>query len=153
MHRWPEELGTMHGVEHWDRVAHFGRFLYEEGADMDVIMVFAYLHDSRRLYNDEDEGHGLRASELVDEIRDSYLEMLDSEQIEILKRACELHNTVHKTGNKTIDICFDADRMDLQRVGILPMPERMATKRGAEIVSNPRYKDNYNILIENNKMG
>ena len=35
---WPVELGTTHGVEHWDRVARFGTMLYREGADMDVIL-------------------------------------------------------------------------------------------------------------------
>ena len=34
-------------------------------------------------------------------------------------------------GNATIDVCFDADRLDLGRVGILPEPEKMATKQGA----------------------
>lgn len=36
-------MGTTHSIEHWDRVAKFGRLLYKEGADMDVIMAFAYL--------------------------------------------------------------------------------------------------------------
>ena len=49
--RWPEDMGTTHGVEHWDRVARFGRMLYQKGADMDVIMAFAYLHDIERKDN------------------------------------------------------------------------------------------------------
>ena len=36
----------------------------------------------------------------------------------------------------TIDACFDADRLDLGRVGIDPDPERMATERGKEIANN-----------------
>jgi HD superfamily phosphodiesterase len=48
MNRWPKDMGTTHGVEHWDRVARFGRMLYQEGADMDVILAFAYLHDPER---------------------------------------------------------------------------------------------------------
>lgn len=35
--RWPERMGMTHGVEHWDRVAKFGRMLYRKGADMDDI--------------------------------------------------------------------------------------------------------------------
>ena len=35
------------------------------------------------------------------------------------------------SGNATIDVCFDADRLDLGRVGIFPEPEKMATKQGA----------------------
>ena len=46
--RWPERMGKAHGVGHWDRVAKFGELLYQEGVDMDVVMAFAYLHDSQR---------------------------------------------------------------------------------------------------------
>ena len=48
----------------------------------------------------------------------------------------------------TANICFDSDRMDLLRVGILPVPERMATKRGAELVGNPNYSDDYHRFVE-----
>lgn len=143
--RWPEWMGMTHGVEHWDRVAKFGRLLYKEGADMDVIMAFAYLHDSERENNACDDEHGPRASKLIDTIRDTELKELSDEQVAKLKRACELHTIQHRTGDMTIDICFDADRMDLLRVGIMPSPERMATKQGADFVSDPYlYLEFYN---------
>ena len=141
--RWPEDMGETHGLEHWDRVAMFGRMLYQEGADMDVVLAFAYLHDSERRNNARDIKHGARASKLIDSIRHTKLRDLSDEQIYKLKRACELHTIAHKTGDITIDICFDADRMDLLRVGNMPDPKRMATKRGAELVSNPDYEDFY----------
>ena len=144
LNRWPKDMGTTHGVEHWDRVARFGKMLYQEGVDMDVVTTFAYLHDSERMNNAEDIDHGLRASKLIDTIRHTRLRYLNYEQIEKLKRACELHTIVHKTGDITIDTCFDADRMDLFRVGIKPSPERMATKRGAELVEDPYYEVYYN---------
>ena len=53
----------------------------------------------------------------------------------------------------TANICFDSDRMDLLRVGILPVPERMATKRGAELVGNPNYGDDYDLYVEQAKLG
>ena len=59
-------------------------------------------------------------------------EIMMAKQIELLKDACALHTTCHRTGNPTIDTCFDSDRLDLPRVSILPDPERMATKEGAE---------------------
>ena len=31
-----------------------------------------------------------------------------------------------------MNTCFDADRLDLPRVGITPDPDKMATKEGAE---------------------
>ena len=101
---------------------------------MNVVLAFAYLHDSERKDNAEDIEHGKRASLLIDRIRKTELRALNDEQIEKLKRACELHTIEHRIGDITIDTCFDADRMDLLRVGIMPSPERMATQRGAELV-------------------
>ena len=42
----------------------------------------------------------------------------------------------HRTGNPTVDACFDADRLDLMRVGIIPDSKRMATERGAFYAAN-----------------
>lgn len=141
--QWPKRLGKSHGVDHWDRVAKFGELLYQEGADIDVIMAFAYLHDSQRENNNEDYEHGPKAAKFIDTIRVSLLSALNDEQIAKLKRACELHTIQDRTGDITIDICFDADRMDLLRVGIKPLPDRMASKKGAELVSIPDYEAFY----------
>ena len=148
INRWPKELGTTHGVGHWDRVAKFGRMLYQEGADMNVVLAFAYLHDSERKDNGGDIEHGKRASKLIDTIRKTLLKELTDKQIEQLKRACELHTIEHKTGDITIDTCFDADRMDLLRVGIMPSADRMATKRGGELVSDPYYEIYYKDTVD-----
>ena len=148
LNRWPKDLGTTHGVEHWDRVARFGKMLYQEGVDMDVVTTFAYLHDSERKDNCEDINHGKRASKLIDAIRTSLLSELNDKQITKLKQACELHTIKHRTGDITIDACFDADRMDLLRVGIKPSPDKMATRRGAELVADPYYEIYYNEIID-----
>ena len=145
--RWLAEMGATHGVEHWDRVARFGQMLYQEGADMVVILAFAYLHDSERKDNAMDIEHGKRASKLIDSIRQTELSTLNDVQIKKLKLACELHTIEHRTGDLTIDTCFDADRMDLLRVGIMPLPERMATKRGAELVADPYYEKYYDEIL------
>ena len=63
MNRWPEKMGVIHGIEHWDRVAMFGKMLYQEGADKDVIACFAYLHDSERKNNGIDMEHGFEVIE------------------------------------------------------------------------------------------
>ena len=36
---------------------------------------------------------------------------------------------------------------------ILLVPERMATKRGAELVGNPNYGDDYDLYVEQAKRG
>lgn len=124
----------IHGIEHWERVELFGRMLADESfmqnADIDVITWFAYLHDCMRENDFDDPQHGPRAAEYIDTIRTSYLSELNDEQIAKLKRACALHTSTHRTGDITIDTCFDADRLDLPRVGIKPQPELMATKAG-----------------------
>lgn len=123
---------SFHGIDHWDRVARNGKVLYVPGVDMEVVLCFAYLHDVERESDGYDEEHGPKAAKLIDLIRDSMLGFLNDEQIGLLKDACAFHTTVSSTGNPTIDTCFDADRLDLPRVGIIPDPERMATKKGKE---------------------
>ena len=56
-----------------------------------------------------------------------------------MKEASRLHSKVDRTGNPTIDACFDADRLDLWNVGIIPDPQKMATERGKEIARNTDY--------------
>ena len=145
--RWPKEMGTTHGIEHWDRVTRFGEMLYVDGVDMNVVVAFAYLHDVGRINNYVDDEHGQRASILVDGIRYNYLRDFNDEQVALLKRACELHTLKHRTGNITIDTCFDADRLDLPRVGITPDPELMATSQGSKIASNPLYLQFYEEIV------
>lgn len=125
-------LGPIHGVSHWDRVAENGKRLFCPGADTDVINAFAYLHDVERYNNGRDLQHGERATRVIDNIRHDLLSALSDVQVDKLKRACKQHTTTAKTGDITIDICFDADRLDLNRVGIIPDPARMATIKGKE---------------------
>ena len=123
---------SIHGIDHWDRVARNGESLQVPGADTTVVLCFAYLHDVERQSDGYDVVHGPRAEQLIDEIRDSVLAFLNDQQIGLLKDACALHTTCPKTGNPTIDACFDSDRLDLPRAGIIPDPRKMATKEGAE---------------------
>ena len=78
-------------------------------------------------------------AEWIDTLRDNYLKQLSDKQIELLKKACRLHTTTMKTGDPTIDACFDADRLDLWRADIIPDPEKMATEKGRQIARNTDY--------------
>ena len=127
-----KDVFSIHGIDHWDRVANYGLSVASPEADLDVVLCFAYLHDVERQDDGYDEEHGPRAAALIDQIKDTVLAFLDDKQIGLLKEACALHTICHKTGNPTIDACFDSDRLDLSRVGITPDPDKMATKKGAE---------------------
>lgn len=136
------KLGKTHGISHWQRVERNGILLSTEngslrkGVRIKVVLAFAYLHDKCRIDDWEDLEHGIRAAEMIPTIRNTILKDLDNEEIDLLEKACRHHTTEHRTGNETIDICFDADRLDLGRVGITPDPERMATAQGAYYAAN-----------------
>ncbi len=129
--RWA--LGTLHGVSHWERVERNGMMLATQGCDLTVIRLFAYLHDSCRENDDYDEQHGPRAAKMIAGLRNTLLKDLTDHQFELLQTACYLHTTTHRTGDPTIDACFDADRLDLGRVSITPDPTKMATEKGKEL--------------------
>ena len=136
--RWT--LGALHGIGHWDRVYENGQKLLTPDVNPLVVGLFAYLHDSCRIDDGEDINHGQRAAVWIDTLRNTYLKDVSDEKIELLQEACRLHTTALKTGNPTIDACFDSDRLDLWRVGIIPDPARLATEKGKEIASNTDYK-------------
>ena len=129
-------LGVCHGVSHWERVERNGLLLATDEVNRTVVRLFAYLHDKWRVDNWEDLEHGKRAAENLPALRGTLLECLTDDEFELLRTACELHTVCHSTGNPTIDACFDADRLDLMRVGIMPDPERMATERGKFYATN-----------------
>lgn len=133
------KLGETHGISHWDRVYNNGLKLITPEVNSLVVSLFAYLHDSCRLNDGEDINHGKRAAKWIDTLRDTYLKTVSDEDIVLLKEACCLHTIAHKTGNPTIDACFDADRLDLWRVGIIPDPQRLATEKGKTIAKKTKY--------------
>lgn len=144
------ELGEykgIHGIDHFANVESFGMLLASKtGADVDVVRWFAYLHDCQRHNDGSDIQHGERAAEYIDTIRNTYLQYLDDGQVDLLKTACRYHTTTPRLGNSTIDSCFDADRLDLPRVGIVLNPDRMATEYGKELASK-EYDDNLQFAL------
>ena len=132
----PRERGC-HGIDHWDRVYANGQLLITRKVNPLVVGLFAYLHDFCREDDGDDLQHGPRAAEFIDTVRDTLL-MLSPLNLACLlvKEACRLHTVAYRTGNPTVDACFDADRLDLGRVGIIPDPARMATKKGKEIANS-----------------
>ena len=60
-----------------------------------------------------------------------YYDNVDKEILSKEKASKGKHTTEHRTGIPTIDVCFDADRLDLGRVSLVPDPKFMATKQGS----------------------
>lgn len=145
--------GGVHGFRHAQRVENFGLLLARNNnADVDVVIWFAYLHDCQRTNDGADYNHGPEAARYIDTIRQSFLHELNDTQIGQLKEACRLHTSTRQTGDITVDTCFDADRLDLPRVGTRPEPKRMATEIGAEYAGR-EYDKNCKEANCNNPMG
>ena len=121
-------LGGDHGVAHRARVLENGLRLAEEtGANVEVVSLFAVLHDSRRINEVTDPEHGPRAAEFAIELRGSVFDLEDHE-FRLLYRACEGHTHERDHPDVTIQTCWDSDRLDLGRVGIMPHPSRLCTE-------------------------
>ena len=121
-------LGGDHGVAHWARVLGNGLKLAEvTGANVEVVSLFAVLHDSRRINEVTDPEHGPRAAEFAVELRGDLFE-LDDHEFRLLYRACEGHTHERDHPDATIQTCWDSDRLDLGRVGIMPHPSRLCTE-------------------------
>ncbi|MFM7251368.1 MAG: hypothetical protein ACKO5R_15855 [Planctomycetaceae bacterium] len=124
-----------HGVVHWARVLENGlRIAEDNGADREVVTLFALFHDSRRVNEWRDDGHGLRGGDLARSLRGKLVH-LDDDRFDLLFEACRLHTEGHTAGDRTLSACWDADRLDLGRVGITPDPRRLGTKAGRDLLA------------------
>lgn len=110
----------VHGPSHWARVRHHGLAVGAEvGADLLVVELFSFLHDSQRRNEFEDEFHGERAAEFAASMNHRYFELQDT-QLSQLVNAIRFHSCGDVHQCSTIQTCWDADRLDLGRVGIKP---------------------------------
>ena len=118
-----------HGPIHWQRVHHNGLLLAEaEGVSPLIPGCFAFLHDSCRQAEFRDPGHGARAAAFALELRSAdVLPPLSETEFELLLYACRHHSGRLLEAPPEVMVCWDADRLDLARVGIRPLPERLST--------------------------
>jgi uncharacterized protein len=119
----------IHAVAHWSRVWHHGRHIAQAmEINDDILAWFAFLHDSQRHNDHIDPQHGRRAADFAVQLRaDGILTELDHREFEWLCEAMRLHSDGHTTGEPAVCACWDADRLDLGRVGIEPDPSRLCT--------------------------
>jgi uncharacterized protein len=115
---------SVHGIKHWLRVKKAGGYLCSHtGADYEVVFLFAYLHDIGRVNEESDPEHGQRAAMLIEGLYRDKQVRISQGQLEALTFACRHHNDPSvKSESITIQTCWDADRLDLWRVGITPDP-------------------------------
>jgi uncharacterized protein len=119
----------IHGSAHWARVRNNGLALSEHnGANVRVIEAFSVIHDSCRLSDGHDPDHGPRAAAFASSINATLLKLGPKELAELID-ACTHHTRGITVGfSITVLTCWDADRLDLGRVGIVPKPEFLCTE-------------------------
>lgn len=117
----------IHGVRHWARVYANGmRLVSGTSANIKVIQLFALFHDCCRLSEGSDPQHGPRGAELAGLLRGRLFHLEDDEFI-LLEEACRYHTARIHHDDPAVAICFDADRLDLGRVGNRPDPDLLCT--------------------------
>lgn len=122
----------LHGLGHWARVLENGtRVAESSGGDVAVVQLFAVLHDARRHDDGHDPDHGPRGADLAREMRGRLFELPD-DSFDRLVTACEQHTHVRSHPDVTVQCCFDADRLDLGRVGIWPDVRYLSTPAARE---------------------
>jgi len=117
----------VHGIAHWGRVIKNGTELAAlTGADLGIVQLFALFHDSRRKNDWLDPRHGARGAVLASEMNGGLFSMVPAE-LAMLQDACIRHTKGFTEADITIQTCWDADRLDLPRVNISPVPELLCT--------------------------
>ena len=122
------DLDAHHGQHHWHRVAQRGLELAKTtGANTKVVTFFAYLHDACREDEHEDPQHGPRgAAHMMALNAFAGLGLNDTEE-RLLFKAIHDHSDGKLSTDPTIATCWDADRLDLWRVGMTPAARFLST--------------------------
>ena len=122
----------IHGIRHWSRVYANGmRIAGGTSANIKVIQLFALFHDSCRLSEGSDPDHGPRSAELAGILRGRLFHLNDDDFV-LLDNACRYHTARMHDDDPTVAACFDADRLDLGRVGNRPDPDFLCTPQARE---------------------
>jgi uncharacterized protein len=119
----------IHGERHWRTVGANGLWLAASVPDADtrVVLLFALLHDTMRLNDARDPEHGPRAAAFAVELHEEGLLAVTDAQLDLLHHACFEHADGTVSDDPTVGVCWDADRLDLPRVGIIPRPDLLCT--------------------------
>ena len=118
----------IHGASHWARVRFHGVSLARGlGLDPRVPALFGLVHDSQRYNDDHDPEHGPRAADYAYWLWRKGVIALDAASMALLREACHGHSDGHVEAHPLVQVCWDADRLDLGRVGICPDPRYLCT--------------------------
>ena len=137
------ELNGAHGVYHWHRVYKNALQLANYyKVESRVFMLFALFHDSKRANENIDPQHGRRGAKYAQLLQNdiSTLKELNNGDFALLEYACSSHTKTdfqHSLADSLIaKICWDADRLDIGRVGYIVDLEYLCTDYAKELVNS-----------------
>jgi uncharacterized protein len=108
---------SIHGPAHWKRVVRLALELARrEGGDLLVAALFGACHDVARVHDGRDFEHGPRAAKQVHRTIATRLDLRD-DQLNCLLEAVLRHTDGDVSRDPTLGACWDADRLDLVRIG------------------------------------
>ena len=138
------DLYGIHGIYHWQRVYKNTQILAKHyKVKSKVFELFALFHDSKRKNEYSDLSHGFRASKFVEDLIEKREIVLDEDDKNRFLYAIANH-TISDENNPLfndliVQICFDADRLDLGRIGIEPEERYMMTDFAKKLVRDKKF--------------
>jgi len=125
------DVASIHGLSHWRRVERYGRLpAVREGCDPLTVVLFAYPHDFLRENDGSDPRHGPRAADFIERHWADVGAAV----------AADLLGELAFAPSREVALCWDADRLDLPRVGIEPALEYFHTDAAKAIVRSGEYR-------------
>ena len=98
------------------RVLHNGPLLAGmDNANIRVVELFCMLHDTQRRNERRDPSHGRRAARYAKSLRGVWFDLSDKE-MELLTEALKYHSDGYTEADITVQVCWDADRLDPRAV-------------------------------------
>lgn len=124
----------LHGFGHIERVVEYAKLIAKKecpGKYEDII-VGAYLHDVGRIDDSENNEHALKSAEIAEFLISRHWPWLDKKKI---VEAIKYHADGDVTDDHVIGAIWDADRLDLDRIGKVIDCNLLSTKTAKKILS------------------
>lgn len=119
---------SVHGIAHWARVWRNGREICESmNLNPRVVSMFAFLHDSQRFDDGIDIDHGPRAVTWLEKLFSERKIDIKASDFHLLCLAIDGHSFGQTEAHPIVQACWDSDRLDLGRCGIVPDPRYLCT--------------------------
>jgi hypothetical protein len=104
-------------------------------ADPVVVFLFSIFHDAAREQDTLDPGHPSRGAGLARRMLGG---RLSEDRLQLLEYACVHHMSGQTSTDPTVGVCWDADRLNLWRVGVEPDPGLLSTEAAPLLIERFR---------------